>query len=345
MIFKSEIGNPLDVPEWDDLLLQSGDHSFFHTRAWAHVLCDTYGYVPVYLIRKLNSRFHLLLPLMEAGGWFAGRRGVSLPFTDFCDAFCAEPEMPDDLFADVEALGHKQGWRSVELRGFAPISNATPALYYYEHSIKLSTDTHALFGQFHDSIRRSIRKTDREDIRCTVEDSESAIRTFYRLNCLTRREHGLPPQPLAFFLSLYRRILAKGQGAVVLAFFKGKPMAGAVFFHFGQRVIFKYGASDKRLLNLRGNHLVMWTSIKWYGSRGFTVLSLGKTSREHDGLRRFKLQWNAEEQIRPYFKYDYGQQRFVQGRDHVSGWHNAVFRHMPIPLARAIGNLLYSYMA
>ena len=345
MAFNSEIGNPLDEPEWDDLLLQSGDHSFFHTRAWAHVLCDTYGYSPCYLIRRENGHFNLLLPLMEVGGWLTGRRGVSLPFTDFCEAFCVESEIPDDLFADVECLGRKRGWRSVELRGQAPLPGATASLTFYEHSISLSTDTRTLFEQFHDSVRRSIRKADQGAVSCTVEDSESAIRMFHRLNGLTRREHGLPPQPLAFFLSLHRRILAAGMGVVILAFFDGQPIAGAVFFHFGRQALFKYGASDKRFQHLRGNHLVMWTAIQWYGSRGYTVLSLGKTSEEHDGLRRFKLGWNAREQLRPYFKYDFGKRRFVRGRDRISGWHNAVFRRMPIPLARAVGNLLYAHMA
>jgi hypothetical protein len=89
----------------------------------------------------------------------------------------------------------------------------------------------------------------------------------------------------------------------------------------------------------------MWTAIQWYGRRGYTVLSLGKTSEENEGLRRYKLGWNAREQLRSYFKYDFGKSCFVRGHDRISGWHNAVFRHMPIPIARAIGNLLYAHMA
>ena len=345
MAFKSEIGNPIVEAGWDDLLLQSGDDSFFHTRAWAHVLCDTYGYLPRYLIRRENGRLNLLLPLMEVGGWLTGRRGISLPFTDFCEAFCVNSEIPDDLFAEIECLGRKRGWRSVELRGHLPLSDVAASLTYYEHFINLSSDTHVLLEQFRDGARYSIRKAERENVRCTVGDSESAIRTFYRLNGMTRRDHGLPPQPLAFFLSLHRWILAAGLGVVVLAFFEGNPVAGAVFFHFGRRVLFKYGASDKRFRHLCGNHLVIWTAIQWYGHRGYEVFSFGKTSEEHHGLRSFKLGWNAREQLRPYFKYDFRKGCFVKIHDRVSGWHNAVFRHMPIPLARAVGNLFYVYMA
>ena len=43
-----------------------------------------------------------------------------------------------------------------------------------------------------------------------------------------------------------------------LAHYQGKCVAGAVFFHFKDRALFKYGASDERFNRLGINNLVIW---------------------------------------------------------------------------------------
>jgi len=48
------------------------------------VLRETYGHVPLYAARFAGGQLEGLLPLMEVSSPFTGRRGVSLPFTDFC---------------------------------------------------------------------------------------------------------------------------------------------------------------------------------------------------------------------------------------------------------------------
>ena len=58
-------------------------------------------------------------------------------------------------------------------------------------------------------------------------------------------------------------MLLKHRGFVVLALKKHIPVAGAVFFHFKDEVILKYGASDRKFLYLRPNNLVMWEAFKY----------------------------------------------------------------------------------
>jgi len=49
---------------------------------------------------------------------------------------------------------------------------------------------------------------------------------------------------------------------VVLASFDQENVAGAIYFHLGEKAVFKYGASDKKFQHLRANNLVMWEAIK-----------------------------------------------------------------------------------
>ncbi len=81
----------------------------------------------------------------------------------------------------------------------------------------------------------------------------------------------------------------------------------------------------------------MWEAIKWHARQGCESLHLGRTSLHNDGLRRFKLGWGAEEQPIEYVKYDLRQERFVTDRDESAGWHNQVFRRMPIFVAAGGG--------
>ena len=79
-----EIFNPLDCAWWDELLRNSPGAGFFHSSPWARVLHEAYGYEPCYLASVEDSRFTALLPCMEVRSPITGKRGVSLPFTDYC---------------------------------------------------------------------------------------------------------------------------------------------------------------------------------------------------------------------------------------------------------------------
>jgi len=57
----------------------------------------------------------------------------------------------------------------------------------------------------------------------------------------------------------------------VLASLNGKNIAGVICFHFGDRVIYKYGASDKDYQHLRVNNLVMWKQFSGIAGKDIVV--------------------------------------------------------------------------
>ncbi len=85
-----EIVNPLERPNWDTLVAAHPRSTVFHGSGWARVLAETYGHVPVYVCRFDEGRLVEALPLMEVSSWWKGRRGVSLPFTDFAGSLRTE---------------------------------------------------------------------------------------------------------------------------------------------------------------------------------------------------------------------------------------------------------------
>jgi hypothetical protein len=283
---------------------------------------------------------------MEVDSWLTGRRGIALPFTDNCEPLCETGKDFQPLFQAAVEFGKARGWKSIELRGGRKFSGEAPAsLSFYGHSLDLLANENLQFEKMDGSVRRAIRKAEKDGVTVTVSPSEQAVREFYVLQCQTRKRHGLPPQPLRFFLNIWRHILSQNQGMVALASQGGEKIGGAVYFFLGGRAIYKFGASDFRRQHLRPNNLVMWEAMKWLARNGATTLHLGKTSLANEGLRRFKLNLGAVEQRIEYVKYDLRANRFVTETDGVAGWHNRVFRALPVFMSRLAGELLYKHWA
>ena len=339
--------NPLHEPDWDRMVKALPGAGFFHSSSWARVLNGTYGHAPHYFCALDRARLEVVLPVMEVSSPIRGRRAVSLPFTDECPALSVDPARVADVFQEAVDYGRSCGWKTLECRGLQerPAKGAVPSLSFYAHVLQLRGSGEGRFDRLEGSVRRAVRKAVSSGVRVEVLQTLEAVRAFYALHCRTRRRHGLPPQPFRFFAGIFEHAISEGHGFVALARLGEKPIAAAVFLHLGNQAIFKFGASDRRYQQLRANDLVMWEAIQWYALRGYDSLHLGRTSMANAGLRRFKRGFGAEEYVLNYHQFDFTKDDFVRGRDGAYGWHNAVFRLMPIPLSRMLGALLYRYQS
>jgi lipid II:glycine glycyltransferase (peptidoglycan interpeptide bridge formation enzyme) len=337
--------DPTEVADWNNSFPAGSTPSVFHTAEWARTLRDSYGYKPIYAVARQEDKTMGIVPLMEVSSALTGKRAVSLPFTDYC-----APILPPTVSASsfVENLidhGKKKRWRRIELRGWdVPPASMPPSLRYFGHSLDLGRDEAELFAALKPTVRTAVRKASKEGVAITFGRGTAEVRAFCALNDSTRRDHGLPPQPLRFFVSLQRHVLSSGLGFVVLGSFAGRSIAGAVFLHLGKEAVYKYGASDKRYQGLRANDLVMWEGINHCKRLECARLTFGRTELHNEGLRRFKLGWGTTEYEIQYHKYDFRKNAFVTDTDRVKGWYNAVFRAMPIPIAKLVGAMMYRHV-
>ena len=341
-----QLVNPVRRSDWGGLLGGYSDFSFFHGVAWAKTLEGTYGYAPVYLTVEEGGAVRSLLPLMEVNSRLTGRRGIALPFTDECSPLYEDSAWAHRLIQSAAALGKSRGWKSVEFRGGRELFPSAPAsVSFYGHQLSLEEDEEAMFGRLDGSTRRAIRKAGKSGLSISVSGGMDAMKTFYTLHCKTRRRHGLPPQPFVFFRNICRHILSRDEGIVVVASCGNRPIAASVYFQLGGWAIYKFGASDESFQHLRGPSLVMWEAMKRLARHGARTLDLGRTSISNEGLRRFKLNWGAQERKIEYVKYDLRRNVFVTEEDGATGWHNRIFRTLPEGISRMIGAALYRHLA
>jgi hypothetical protein len=336
--------DPCSDPAWDQEALAHPESTVFHSGAWARVLARTYGHRARYFRFSRSGELAALLPLMELRSRFKGNRGVCLPFTDFCEPLIFDESTGAALGERIADLARDRKWKYFEIRGnrVAPAS-AKPAVAFYGHSVKLG-GTEDLFASVHASVRRAIRKAEQSALEVRVTRTRAAMLEYYRLHAQTRRRHGLPPQPVSFFLNIQEQIMEKGLGFISLVLSGSIGVAAAMFFHQGTTGIYKFGASDRSFQALRPNNLAMWNGMKFLAESGIKILHMGRTSLQNEGLRRFKLGWGASESMIEYFKFNTATQSWLASADQAAGFHNAIFSKLPLSINRLMGTLIYPHL-
>ncbi len=343
-----QIIDPRIYPDWDNLILTNSENSFFYSSGWARVLSESYGYTPLYFASVNNGLLSSLVPVMGINSILTGKRGVSLPFTDYCNPVVEGPNHYLELFNTIVKHGKNKGWRYLEFRGGKELLKATaPASSFFTHTLELTPDEGELLSRFRGSTRRNIKKAGKAGVEVNLFHSPESVDEFCRLNCMTRKDHGLPPQPYFFFKKIYEHVISRKNGFVVLASHKGKNIGGAIYFHMGGRAIYKYGASDKNFQHLRPNNLIMWEAIKWCARNGLKRFCFGRSETEHKGLLQFKRGWGVKEETIHYYKYDLGRDTFLKDalKSEFNGkFVHAVFKNLPVFVLNAVGRFAYRHV-
>jgi len=294
--------DPITDPAWLELVERSVEATAFHTPAWAAVLRDTYGFEPEYLVAFEDTTPVAGIPLFRVGN-----RLVGIPFSDFCPPLSLKEETGTRLLEAAKQRIDGNGTQALEIRGDAAIDLAAADLRlgdsFIRHVIPLHKGMQEIDRLLHDSARRAVKKARKESISVRVSTSLDDMRLFYRLNALTRKKHGLIPQPWSFFRNIQRHHMETGSGWLLLADHNGETIAGDLLLACKDKLVYKFNASDPRHLGLRPNNLLLYSAIEFGVERGFSEFDLGRCEEDNEGLRRFKLLWGSEEVPLNYYYY------------------------------------------
>ena len=277
--------------------------------------------------------------------WLTGRRFVSLPFSDHCEALIDSPDKLDKMLLHMKQNLDKGKWQYVEIR---PISHRPGShiglqecLTYQFHRLDLRRSTQELFRDFHkDCVQRKIRRAEREGLKYEEGNSEALLQKFYRLLVTTRRRQHLPPQPLAWFRGL---VAAFGSDLKVRVASKGDLAVASILTLSHKRcMVYKYGGSIASLNKLGGMAFLFWRTIQEAKDKGFEELDLGRSDTDNLGLIAFKEHWGATGTTLRYWTYP--------PRPHVprSAWQKSLARYFveaaPDRVLEAVGALLYRHI-
>lgn len=341
--------DPLTDPRWDPFLLRSPRASIFHTRGWLEAIRRAYGYRPiVFTSAAPGEPLQSGLAFCEIKSWITGRRLVSLPFSDHCDPLTDTEADFCEIMRFVSERATVAGWRYVELRPRLPLD--TPAancgfgrdMGFWLHTIDLRMSLAKIFGRFHpDCVRRKVRRAERECLRYDMGRSDALLERFYSLLIQTRRRHGLPPQPIAWFRNLAECL---GDRMQVRVASKGTtPIAAILTLTHKDTIVYKYGCSDSSFHNLGGMPWLFWRAIQEASVAGFQEFDLGRCEFSNSGLDAFKEHLGATRRQMTYFRNASSSVSWYQ-HTCVTAISQYLWRRLPESMLRVAGRLVYRHV-
>jgi CelD/BcsL family acetyltransferase involved in cellulose biosynthesis len=328
-------------PQWRAFVQSRSEATAFHEPAWADVLERSYGFESFALaLVEADSNVVAGMPVVELRA-LTSKRWVSFPFSDACTPLGSADDVElllDELTTEMTRK-HVGG---VEIRGNVPGTAVRRSSRGVVHTLALRKDPSELLKTFSRSqVRRNIARAARENV--TVrwgERRDDLLETFLRLHLSTRKRHGLPAQPRAFFENLWDSMIEPGHGFVLVSRVDEIPAAAAVFLVGGKTITYKFGASEAELWHKRPNHPLFWEAIQWGCRNGYEILDFGRSDHENVGLRAFKDSWGT---IETELLYSIVGTKPLRPPEALVSAIGPLIRHSPMWLNRILGRLLYRF--
>jgi hypothetical protein len=339
--------DPIKDLRWAEFLHTHPEASVFHTSGWLEALKRTYGYEPVvFTTSPPRTELENGIPFCRITTWFTGRRLVSLPFSDHCVPLVNNSAQLTRLLNSLQSELQNGNWNYIEIRAnnlhvTGPVS-FEKAKTFSLHKLDLHPNLDELFRGFHkDCVQRKIHRAEREGLTCEQGTDDSLLSKFYHLLLITRRRHGLAPQPVRWFRNL---ITYLGNSVKIRVASKdGRPVASILTLCHKRVLVYKYGCSDDRFNNLGGTQLLMWKAIQEAKNDRLDEFDMGRSDDDKPGLIAFKGRWGAARSTMSYVRYPLPRPQDIGGGlpGNVAKYFLA---HAPDSLLAATGSMLYKYM-
>ena len=340
--------DPRSDARWALFIERHPRASVFHSVGWLDALHRTYGWVPrVLTTTPPGEALRNGLAFCEVRGW-KGKRLVSLPFSDHCEPLVDSSQEWNAMLSFLAAGVDARKWTSVELRPSSSEFMTTAAgswgaaAPYVLHRCDLTPSLTAIHDRFHAScIQRPIRRAEREGLECATGATPALLEAFYGLLRMTRRRHGLPPQPIHWFQNLAGAL--RDRLTIRVAVKAARPIAGMLTISFGKRLVYKYGCSDPSYHQLGGMPFLFWHAIQDAKAHGLEELDLGRSATHQHGLTTFKDRLGATRTTLTYYSSP-AAARHVSGRwqERAARW---MFERLPDPALTLAGRVLYKHLA
>lgn len=338
--------DPIADPRWLEFVGRSPNASVFHTPGWLEALRRTYRYTPVaYTTSPPEIAVSNGLVVCEIRSWLTGRRLVSVPFADHCEPLFTNAVEREAVMRALRRDVECGAWKYLEIRPLTrelhtPQDEAGPGSFCF-HNLDLRPPLDAIFHAFHkDSIQRKIRRAERESLRLEVGTSDACLARFFDLLMLTRRRHGLPPQPITWFKNL---IDCLGDGVKIwIASKDAQAVAAILTLRHRDTLVYKYGVSDASVHNLGAMPFLFWRAIGDAKGAGIAHLDLGRSDLDQAGLITFKDRLGAQRSTLNYLRYP--ARAANEGAFRGARVAKLALSHVPDWLLEATGRALYGHV-
>lgn len=325
-------------PEWNAYVRKHPGTSPAHLLGWRNVVRRTYGHVPYYLMAREGGQVLGVLPLFFVRHPVFGRFFVTAPFLSHGGISADNEEATHSLVDAARALCREQRARYVELRNLEAAGRGLRLKEKYSTSLlPLDASPDVVWGRCEYRARKATRKALRMGL--VVERGPHLLNSFASVISHQMRDLGTPFHGRLF----YQTILEEFPGQVEIFTIRhgGQLMGGGLTLTVADTIHWIYGGCLMQSRELAAMNLLTWEIISFACLQKNRWFDFGRSSPD-SGTDFFKRQWGA--QPTPIF-YEYYLADGVEMPDMDPTNRRfripiAVWRRLPVPLARRVGPFL-----
>ena len=339
--------NPLESPQWEDLVERHPSASVFHTTNWLKTLNRVYGYKPiVYTTCRPGTDLTHGIVFSHVDSWLTGRRFVSLPFADHCEPLVESASELGEILGFLRDTLRQARLRYVEIRPLRSELAVEPGMhgsaFYWLHVLRLHPSLEDLFRGFNKkSIQRRIRRAASEPLSYEEGRSDEILKKFLS----SAGAHPAPPQPASPAHGIVRHLATFLGDRVTIRVlsFRGQPVASNLTLRHRATLVYKYGCSDARYHHLGCMPFLIWKAIEAAKQMGLENLDFGRSDPANEGLTQFKDHFGASRSILAYARMCAPPAPKTAGVPSLQ-FAKRIFAYMPSVLLEASGRLVYRHM-
>lgn len=324
---------------------------FYHRAEWLEAITRCFSFGGIFFEARQGDELVGIMPVADVPSLLGPRRLVSLPFSYAVGPVATSHDAASALVDGVRRFASSKGVARVEIKrwpgshGEAPEEGFTRVTHYDTYRVPTGGGVDAVFARLHPShVQRGIKKARKGPLLAVEGRSFEDWSTMAMLQSRTSHRLGTPAPPAKFFTDACRALQDRGLADLFLARHpNGEAVAGLTLWKGPREWIYSFGASLPEHLELRPNHLLLWTALERATAAGVDF-DLGRAAPEQRGLAEFKRRWAGEPIALAYDYWPRPQGLNVAARDAGPLAAAAkLWSHLPFSLAQR-GSFLYRYL-
>lgn len=314
------------------------DWTNFHLHEWKPLLESVMGHECPYLVaRDAGGALVGALPLVRVRSLLFGHYLVSMPFVNYGGPLGTAAAVRELARAAV-AMAQADGVKLLELRSRHELPIDLPASHRKITVVLDLPDTpDALRKQLGAKLRSQIKRPEKEGV--AVRFGSDQVAPFFEVFARHMRDLGTPTQPRALFEQIARRF---GDDAWFgCAYLGEQPIACGAGFRWGGEFEMTWASALSEFNRISPNMLLYAAFMDRAIAEGVRLFNFGRCTPD-SGTHRFKKQWGSRDEQLWWYQHARGAEVAAtpspdQG---AFSWGPRVWRHLPLPVANAVGPLI-----
>jgi FemAB-related protein (PEP-CTERM system-associated) len=321
--------------EWDACVRADAGWTHFHLHGWRDVIAHVFGHECPYLAaRDTAGQLVGVLPLVRVRSVVFGHYLVSMPFLNYGGPLGTDAAIVA-LAAAAEAMARADRVKLLELRSRRALP-LTMALSTRKITVVRDIppgDPAALWKALDAKVRSQVRRPQKEGV--TVRFGREQVGAFFSVFAHHMRDLGTPTQPRRLFDAI---AAAFGDDVWFGAAYLGdEAVAVGCGFRWAGEFEMTWASALTAHKKLSPNMLLYWAFMERAATEGLSIFNFGRCSPDA-GTHKFKRQWGSRDE--PLYWYGWSPTAGTttpSPNDGAYAWGPRLWKHLPVPLATALG--------